>query len=131
MSLLNIQDLVIHFQTEEGDVKAVNGISLSVDRGQDPRPCGRDRRGQDHHRPGHPPPGAGTGQDPGRLHFLQGKDVLAMSEKEVQDLPGQRDLHDLSGSHDRAEPSDDGGDQIAGRSFCATRTAPRWKRSSG
>ena len=34
MSLLRIEDLTIHFPTEEGDVRAVNGVSLSVEAGQ-------------------------------------------------------------------------------------------------
>ena len=34
MSLLEIKDLTIHFPTEEGDVRAVNGISLSVEEGK-------------------------------------------------------------------------------------------------
>ena len=37
MSLLRIEDLTIHFPTEEGDVRAVNGVSLSVEAGQTPR----------------------------------------------------------------------------------------------
>ena len=34
MSLLDIKNLTIHFQTEEGDVCAVNGIDLSVEPGK-------------------------------------------------------------------------------------------------
>ena len=34
MSLLDIKNLSIHFQTEEGDVCAVNGIDLSVEPGK-------------------------------------------------------------------------------------------------
>ena len=33
MSLLEIKDLTIHFQTEDGDLKAVNGISFAVEQG--------------------------------------------------------------------------------------------------
>ena len=45
MSLLRIEDLTIHFPTEEGDVRAVNGVSLSVEAGSDPGPGGGDGRG--------------------------------------------------------------------------------------
>ncbi len=34
MALLEVQDLSVHFETEDGLVKAVDGISYSVDRGQ-------------------------------------------------------------------------------------------------
>src|SRR5688572_19685477 len=34
MPLLEVKDLVVHFQTEDGLVKAVDGVSYSVDRGQ-------------------------------------------------------------------------------------------------
>src|SRR6476660_5245945 len=34
MALLEIKDLKVHFDTEDGLVKAVDGISYSVDRGQ-------------------------------------------------------------------------------------------------
>ena len=32
--LLEVRDLVVHFETEDGLVKAVDGLSYSVDRGQ-------------------------------------------------------------------------------------------------
>ena len=34
MSLLEVHDLRVHFQTDDGIVKAVDGVSFSVDRGQ-------------------------------------------------------------------------------------------------
>jgi len=34
VSLLEVQDLHVHFQTDDGVVKAVDGVSFSVDRGQ-------------------------------------------------------------------------------------------------
>ena len=43
MALLSVKDLVIHYETEESVVEAVNGISFEVDAGR------RDRRGQDDH----------------------------------------------------------------------------------
>src|ERR687893_822394 len=34
MALLEIRDLTVHFDTEDGLVKAVDGVSYSVERGQ-------------------------------------------------------------------------------------------------
>ena len=34
MSLLEVQDLRVHFHTDDGVVKAVDGASFSLDRGQ-------------------------------------------------------------------------------------------------
>ena len=34
MALLEVKDLTVHFETDDGLVKAVDGISYSVDRGQ-------------------------------------------------------------------------------------------------
>ena len=34
MALLEVENLVVHFKTDDGTVKAVDGVSYSVDRGQ-------------------------------------------------------------------------------------------------
>ena len=48
--LLQINDLTIRYETADGVVRAVNGASLRLGRGRNPRPRRRDRRWQDHHR---------------------------------------------------------------------------------
>lgn len=38
--LLEVDDLKMYFHTQDGVVKAVNGVSYTLDRGGDPRRCG-------------------------------------------------------------------------------------------
>ena len=88
MSLLEIKDLTIHFQMEEGDVKAVNGISLSVDEGKTLGLVGETGAGKTTTALGVlrlvPDPGKILG---GSITY-KGRDIMAMSEKEVQDIRG-------------------------------------------
>ena len=88
MSLLNIKDLTIHFQTEEGDVRAVNGISLSVDPGKTLGLVGETGAGKTTTALGI----LRLVPDPGKILSgsieYKGEDILQMSEKAVQDLRG-------------------------------------------
>ena len=88
MSLLEIKDLVIHFNTENGDVHAVDGVTLSVDQGKTLGLVGETGAGKTTTALGIlrlvPEPGQVLG---GSITY-KGQDIMAMSEKEVQDIRG-------------------------------------------
>ncbi len=88
MSLLEIKDLTIHFLTEDGDVKAVNGISFAIEQGKTLGLVGETGAGKTTTALGIlrlvPEPGKILS---GSINY-KGQDILQMSEKEVQDLRG-------------------------------------------
>ena len=88
MSLLRIEDLTIHFPTEEGDVRAVNGVSLSVEAGQTLGLVGETGAGKTTTALGI----LRLVPDPGQVEsgsiIYKDRDIMTMSEKEVQDIRG-------------------------------------------
>ena len=88
MSLLEIKDLAIHFPTEEGDVRAVNGISLTIDEGKTLGLVGETGAGKTTTALGIlrlvPEPGEVLS---GEILY-KGQDIMKLPNKEVQDIRG-------------------------------------------
>ena len=88
MSLLKIDDLTIHYLTEDGDVKAVNGISFAVEPGKTLGLVGETGAGKTTTALGI----LRLVPEPGKILsgsiVYKDRDILQMSEKEVQDLRG-------------------------------------------
>ena len=88
MSLLEIKDLAIHFPTEDGDVRAVNGISFSIDEGKTLGLVGETGAGKTTTALGIlrlvPEPGEILS---GEISY-KGRDMMTMPNKEVQDIRG-------------------------------------------
>ena len=88
MSLLRIEDLTIHFPTEEGDVRAVNGVSLSVEAGQTLGLVGETGAGKTTTALGILRLVPEPGQVESGSIIYKDRDIMTMSEKEVQDIRG-------------------------------------------
>ena len=88
MSLLRIEDLTIHFPTEEGDVRAVNGVSLSVEAGQTLGLVGETGAGKTTTALGLLRLVPEPGQVESGSIIYKDRDIMTMSEKEVQDIRG-------------------------------------------
>ena len=96
MKLLEIKDVVIHYITDDGTVKAVNNVSLDLDVGDTLGLVGE----------------TGAGKTTTALGILRliadppGKIVRKERSRNAQD-PGQGDIHDIPRSDDCAEPGAD------------------------
>ena len=88
MSLLRIEDLTIHFPTEEGDVRAVNGVSLSVEAGQTLGLVGETGAGKTTTALGILRLVPEPGQVESGSIIYKDRDIMTLSEKEVQDIRG-------------------------------------------
>jgi peptide/nickel transport system ATP-binding protein len=91
MALLTVRDLVTTFRTDEGPLRAVDGISFDVPEGKTvglvgESGCGKSVASLSILRLVPSPPGSVEG---GRIEF-QGKDLLRLSEREMRDIRGNR-----------------------------------------
>ena len=89
MSLLEVQDLKVHFETDDGAVRAVDGASFSVDRGQTLGIVGESGSGKSVANMTI----LGLTQSPitsisGRI-MLEGRDLLEASPEEMQAIRGE------------------------------------------
>ena len=96
--ILEIRDLSIHFFTEDGDVSAVNGMNITLQRGDTLGLVGETGAGKTTTAKGilrliQSPPGKITS---GEILF-EGEDLLKKTEKEIQKIRGRQDLDDLPG----------------------------------
>ena len=85
---MRIEDLTIHFPTEEGDVRAVNGVSLSVEAGQTLGLVGETGAGKTTTALGILRLVPEPGQVESGSIIYKDRDIMTMSEKEVQDIRG-------------------------------------------
>ena len=89
--ILEIRDLAIHYYTEDGDVAAVNGINISLDRGDSLGLVGETGAGKTTTAKGilrlipNPPGKIIAGQI-----LFEGEDLLQKTEKEMQKIRGDK-----------------------------------------
>lgn len=107
--VLDIKNLVVHYETEDADVHAVNGIDLSIAKKRTLGLVGETGAGKTTtalsilNLVPNPP---GVIKD-GEIK-LDGKDVLKMTPEELEKMRGNEVAMNLPGSHDCAESSYDG-----------------------
>ena len=90
MALLEVKDLVTEFPTRKGIVRAVNGVTFSIDRGEILAVVGESGSGKSVTSLSI----MGLLQDPGHVAFgsitFDGKDLLAASEREMEAIRGDQ-----------------------------------------
>ena len=127
--LLEVKDLKVHFPTDDGVVKAVDGVSSRVQPGETLGDRGGVRLGQERdvpHRHG-PDRLEGRGQIDGEVIF-QGQDLLEACPTRCASIRGAKISDDLPGPHDVAAPVLQGGRPDRRGASARTRTSPRRRR---
>jgi oligopeptide transport system ATP-binding protein len=89
MSLIEVNNLGVQFQTQDGLVYAVNGINFSLDRGQTLGIVGESGSGKSQSVLAMMGLLAGNGKATGRALY-QGRDLLAMKPAELNKIRGNR-----------------------------------------
>ena len=102
--LLEIEDLRISFGTRTSDIRAVDGVDLEIRPGEvlglvGESGSGKSVTARSIMRLVPMPPGKLVS---GRILF-QGQDLASLPEREMEDLRGSRNSHDLSGSDDLSQ----------------------------
>ena len=101
--LLEVSDLHVAFPSKRETVRAVDGVSFQVFQGETfglvgESGCGKSQTLRSI---------LGLLKQPGRITGgeirYKGADIAKMSQRELQKNPGQGDLHDLPGAHDRPQ----------------------------
>ena len=118
-AVLDISDLRTYFHTDEGVVRAVDGVSFRVELGHTLGIVGESGSGKSVTSLSVMRLLASSAQiESGKIALL-GKDLVGLPEPQMRDIRGKRCQHDLSRADDLAQPGvhrrrpSDGGDRPA------------------
>ena len=132
MPLLEVRDLQTHFFTRDGVVRAVDGVSFSVDRGRTlgivgESGCGKSVTALSIMGLIPKPPARIVG---GEVLF-EGRDLTTFSERDLSDVSGRRDRDGLPGPDDVAQSDPEDRDATRGDDSPAHEPARGRRRAGG